>query len=40
MTLVRLSPSKEENVLILQPHSFWTILPRDVASSNPLKGVT
>jgi hypothetical protein len=34
MTLAHLIPSKEENVLISQPHSSWTILPREVANLN------
>jgi tyrosine decarboxylase/aspartate 1-decarboxylase len=34
MTLAHLIPSKEENVLISQPHSSWTILPHEVANLN------
>ena len=34
MTLVRLTLSKEENVLISPPHRSWTILPHEVANLN------
>jgi len=39
MTSARPIPSKEENVLISQTHSFWTILPRGFCQFQSTEGV-